>query len=217
MPRLTDAELLAEIEATSPASVAWHYTSGDRLQAILRSGVLRPTAAGSWGPAERPAVWFSRRRDWDPATNLGRTASAEEIDRVNAACRRGGVRAAVEASQEYARFSPVDVGGIARIGVAPETAPYTWQDFVRMSGVPASHAEAREDLDRRNGSDPADWRVSFAPVPSAEWLRVEWRSGVRPGERWEPVSGWPPDARARDRRLGLRAQVLRRLVGKRLL
>lgn len=173
--------------AAGPRDLAWHYTVGKHLPAILRSGVLLATALGSWGPQERPVVWFSRRRDWEPATCGGRRASQEEVDRFNAAWQRGGIRAAVEELRGASRIYLSDVGGIARIGVAPETAPHTWGDFARASGIPLQLATLRVEMDRAIGSDPADWRVSFAPVPSAKWLAVEWRPGTGEGERWERV------------------------------
>jgi hypothetical protein len=135
------------------------------LTAILRSGVLRVSRPKIVRGivVEHPAVWFSLRRDWDPAVGFGWT----------------GPDAFVLVS---------DVGGVARIGVAPETAPYTFDDYVRIGGLHPRAVSMRlaEDRDRL-GSNPDDWRVSLDPVPASKWLRVEWRSGVRPGERWEPV------------------------------
>lgn len=102
---------------------------------------------------------------------------------VEALMRRGpeGLR------EHQVRVSPADLGGLARIGVAPESVPLAWRDLLARGLLDPVYARAQEAVDRALGSNPADWRVSLQPVPSSKWLRVEWRSGVRPGERWEPV------------------------------
>lgn len=148
---------LPPISKAERRGLVWHYTVGVHLPAILRSGVLRPTR--SRFNDEWFAVWFSTLRDWDPAAGLaGLTAR-----------------------------TPEEAGGIARIGVDPETAPVTWDGFVRMGGISPLGASMRVSVDVARGSDPKNWRVSLLPVPAAKWRAVEWRSGMREGERWEPV------------------------------
>lgn len=138
--------------------LVWHYTVGRHLPAILRSGVLRPTRSKL--NDEWFAVWFSTLRDWDPAVGLAGLT----------------VR------------TPEEAGGLARIGVEPETAPVTWDGFVRMGGISRLGADLRVSVDVARGSDPRFWRLSLLPVPATKWRAVEWRSGVREGERWEPVA-----------------------------
>jgi hypothetical protein len=61
----------------------------------------------------------------------------------------------------------------ARIGVAPETAPYDWQAFQNLSGVGALTAEGLALAAEEMGGDPNHWFVSFEPVPRDKWLSVE--------------------------------------------
>lgn len=148
--------------------ICWHYTAGAYLPAILRSRVLRPSrpVIVNGEVMEHPAVWFSLRPDFDPAARLGVVTTRPRT---------------VSWGQH---------GGMVRIGVAPETAPLTLADFVALGGV---HPKAKylnprwlESLPAQ-GSDPDDWRVSLEPVPASKWLRIEWRSGIHSGERWEAV------------------------------
>jgi hypothetical protein len=174
--------------------IAWHYTSGVNLRAILRSGVLLPSAIGSERTGDLPAVWFSMRRDWDPAVGLAFEMPESLRAEAKAAVEEhlAGGRNVLE---WWAAVGPTltldEIGGMARVGVAPEAAPYSWQDFVRLGGIEPPRAAAREWADRSAGSNPDDWRVSLVPVPSARWIAVEWRSGMRPGERWETVARVP--------------------------
>jgi hypothetical protein len=178
------------MRAVSRRDLVWHYTAGNRLPTIVRSGVLRPgvTVRGEW-----PAVWFSRRRDWDPAVGL--TGLAPEIPREMALRAAAmwlshGPRAAIALlySLPGRALSPRDVGGLVRIGVAPQTAPFTWDAFVRLGGVAPLDAQVRTAYDGELGSNPEDWQISLVPVPAAAWLAVEWRSGTRAGERWGPIA-----------------------------
>jgi hypothetical protein len=168
--------------------VIWHYTSGEALRAILASGVLRPGPANMRVPGEVPAVWFTKRGDWDPAVGLGKSPSEDEVRETVAAVLQHGARAAVEHLRRTAGSSAAfwaENGGLARIGVDGSTAPFTWEDFVRAGFVPPRDAYMREMMDVAAGSDPGDWRASIVPVPAEKWLAIETRSGTRPGERWE--------------------------------
>lgn len=167
--------------------LVWHYCRGAALRRILRARVLRP---GTTVRGELPGCWFSARQDWDPAVGAGSEPSAQELAPVLDALHAGGVSAAVATLRKTVRRSPADFGGLARIGVAPEVARLTWADFVRMGAIPAEAAEAREAVDRELGSNPDDWRISLESVPAAKWIAVETRSGMTPGERWEPVPDW---------------------------
>lgn len=158
----------------------WHYTAGLTLPEILRSGVLLPSASCA---RERPAVWFTLRRDWDPATALGYRQPADVTARAICAWLERGAEAGI--AMIPAR-NAADLGGLARVGVAPGAAPYGWEEFVSASRLEPLETWARAEVDRALGSNPEDWRVSFDPVPASSWLAVEVRSGTRAGERWEP-------------------------------
>jgi hypothetical protein len=134
-------------------------------------------------------VWFTYRKDWDPAVGGGLTVTREWFEHAAAAVlRHGNVVEGLKAAQP--RFKPSDVGGLARIGVAPEDAPITWREWAARGYVDPRDAQRQEAFDRELGSNPDDWRVSLAPVPASKWIAVEVRSGMRHGERWEPIP-WP--------------------------
>lgn len=172
------------LRIAAPREVVWHYCPGDTLRAIVRSGAIMPTAGKDAGraPHDRPAVWFTLRRDWDPAVAMG--GFAPPSSDVERALRRGGV-------SEVMKLAPVvqpgEVGGLGRIGVSPSVAPMTWPEFIRSGHIDPAFAKITETLDREAGSNPDDWRVSLDPVPASKWIAVEVRSGERKGERWEPL------------------------------
>ena len=174
---------------TAPRKVLWHYTPGKRLDAILRSRVLRVSHLGSRETGEVPAVWFSLRQDWDPAVGGGTKPSGKERSAFKDKIHDGGVAHAIRwANRAGPEVAARDLGGLARIGVPLDVAPHTWDDFVRLGGISRMHAWARHVIDRELGSNPEDWRLSFVDVPATKWISVERRSGTRRGERWEPVA-----------------------------
>jgi hypothetical protein len=136
--------------------------------AIVDSGEIRPATA--LVPAgEKPCVWFSKRRDWEPTANKLWVS--------------GGVTRSLTMRETGERG-----GGLVRFGVAPETAPYDWAAYRRLSGVPKSEAGGLARHARDQGADPRHWYVSFAPVPRALWRSVdvyEWKN--TPSGVWSPV------------------------------
>lgn len=173
----------------APPAIVWHYTLGRNLAAILRARELRP------GPSRRgecPAVWFSARRDWEPAVGAVDVDpppfAPEDEPAALAAYLAGGVPGLL-AWELAARPRPTiaDLGGLARVGVAPDTAPLSWADYVAAGGIAPSEARACLEVDRGMGSNPEDWRLSLVPVPAARWVKVQVRSGMIAGERWEPL------------------------------
>lgn len=169
--------------------IVWHYTSGRNLEKILRAGELLPAGKHR---GEKPAVWFTARQDWDPATALAVDADPD-LQRISVEGAR--IRQQHGEAAQYAylysmaeRIAPEVVGYLARIGVAPETAPYTWDDIKRMRGVRPSVIRQVESDDRARGSNPADWRISFEPVPASKWIAVEVRSGRKGTDNeWRPL------------------------------
>lgn len=65
------------------------------------------------------------------------------------------------------------VYGIYRIGVAPETAPLTWDDIKALSGMPAVDAGPPSARSPKRGANLKEWRGSFDPVSRDHWLAVE--------------------------------------------
>ncbi|MCO6457455.1 MAG: hypothetical protein J5I93_19310 [Pirellulaceae bacterium] len=136
-------------------SLLWHYTTVQKLDSIVHSGAIQPSAP----PRERdekPVVWFSSRPDWDPTANPV-------------------VAAAGGRTRRYATLDETIVvgGGLARIGVAAEVAPHDWKAYKRLSGVSPRRAKAMYDRALALGSRPSSWFVSFAAVPRQQWQAVE--------------------------------------------
>src|SRR5262249_41549247 len=102
--------------------ILWHYTIRLRLDRILRDGMILP--AGGGVPVEgKSAVWFSSNQQWEEAANQ---------------MTNDGPGTSSRGTKESTHRSG---GGLARIGVRPETAPHDWNAFKELSGVPARLAK----------------------------------------------------------------------------
>ena len=117
----------------------FHYTVLKYLPQVLTDQELRPTTAGV-AATERPAVWFTTRPTWEPTANK--------------MWRTGDGRLVSLSTEETA----IRGGGLIRIEVNPEVAPFTWADHVRLSGITKTMARALERVGSRDGSDPGEWR-----------------------------------------------------------
>jgi hypothetical protein len=135
------------------AATLWHYTVYLRWVDIAASGTLRPATA-LLGARERPVVWFSMNPVWEE------TANKSWQNRI-------GWRRLTRAETEVKGL------GLVRIAVAPEVAPYTWEDFKRLSGIARSDSRRLEAVAREDGASLAEWRVSFEPVRREHWSSVE--------------------------------------------
>ncbi|MBE2254345.1 MAG: hypothetical protein IAE78_32760 [Myxococcus sp.] len=131
----------------------WHYTTGEKFEAISREGTIKP-AVENVPTGEKPAVWFSFNQVWERTASKGivvagvrRTATMEEMNTLG--------------------------GGLVRIAVALETAPHTWVRFRHLSGINPSHAKALALVAKSDGANPNDWRATFDAVPSALWTTIE--------------------------------------------
>lgn len=132
----------------------WHYTIGFHYERILAEGLIKPATAGI-DPGERLIVWFSKNQIWEPTAQKGDFTKEEMHERL---------------------------GGLIRIGVAPETAPYDWNAVKRLSGVSSRMANGMYWAGINHGSRPGDWRGTFDPCP---WRNGSlWSAGIeRPGFR----------------------------------
>jgi hypothetical protein len=142
------------------AQVLWHYTIVERLQHILNAGEIRPPV--NLPKTEKPVVWFSANQDWEPTANKRYQSPRGQISLL---------------SKDQTILLG---GGLARIGVAPATAPLDWKTFKRESGISAARAKALYEEAVASGSRPALWFATFDPVPRAEWLAVE----TWDGQQW---------------------------------
>ena len=139
----------------------WHYTIGRCLVQILRDGYIRPARAGV--PAgERPIVWFSQHRDWEPT-----------------ACK--DVRGPDGTRRTLTKEEMQEMDALIRIGVERETAPHDWRALKQLSGMSPKMAQGLQRSALQQGARPGDWRGTFENVPQAEWLAVE----VLLDERWQ--------------------------------
>lgn len=143
----------------------WHYTAVERLRRILQDGEIRPATQGI-PKKQKPAVWFSSNPVWEPSANR----LWQDLD--------GRV---VRLSKDQTH---VLGGGLARIGVAPDTAPHDWKAYKRLSGISTARAKAIYEEAIRAGARPGEWLASFDAVGRAKWLSVE----VWDGDRWVPYA-----------------------------
>lgn len=143
----------------------FHYTIGEYLPAIVESGAIR-VADANVASGERLCVWLSLHPEWEETANKAIVVGGE---------RRGLSR------DETLKLG----GGLARIEVQPEAAPHKWQSYLRLSGVKPKLAKAMADIGMRSGSGPAYWRVSFGPIPKAQWIAIEINHGTG-WVAWEP-------------------------------
>src|SRR5437867_4326059 len=101
---------MASKQSAGAQPMVWHYTVQRHLPGIIASEEIRPATAGV-PRGERPVVWFSANPEWEATANK---------DALNV--RTGMV-------ERLSRERTHDLFGLARIGVAPESAPHDWEAF----------------------------------------------------------------------------------------
>jgi hypothetical protein len=132
-----------------PPRVLWHYTTQHKLERILEHGAILPATAGV-GADEKPVVWFSSRASWEPsATKAPAPGSLGQI-----------LTAAAE-------------GGLVRIAVLPEVAPFGFAHLPLIAGTAPSTCVRLCVAGIEMGADPDDWRFTADPVPRSRWHAVE--------------------------------------------
>lgn len=131
----------------------WHYTIGQRLIPILESGVIKQATAFI-SEDEKPVVWFSTNPVWEKTCN--------KLKQTN----HGFISLSKEETMRLG-------GGLIRIEVRSEAAPYDWNDYVRLSGVDSEIANRLLVKARQSGARAHEWRVSFEPVKTDNWLDIE--------------------------------------------
>ena len=138
----------------SATPMLWHYTIGQHYQRILAEKTIRPSTAYI-EPASCPVVWFSRNQVFEPAATRGLITDDGSVEPLT--------------MDELA----VHAAGLYRIGVARETAPHNWDDYVRLSGLPRDVIIGLRKLAKNKGASLKDWFASFDPVDHTKWLVVE--------------------------------------------
>lgn len=154
--------------AGSDTLIRWHYTTGDKFAQIVESGEIRPAKRGV-PKGERPAVWFSINQEWEPTAN-------------KLSLKPDGTLVSLTKHQTFELAN-----GLARIGVASETAPHDWAEFKQLSRVRSDMARSLYQAALQQGSKPSWWFVSFDSVPRSKWIAVE----IWGGSRWERVTHEP--------------------------
>lgn len=173
----------------SMAEIVWHYTYGDRLNRIIKSGALLPPAMVSaiyltMGISEEAAtkefradmkmLLFSSNSTWEPASYRGvqDRATGEIID--------------VHRLEEYAQYGME----VFRIGVNSSIL-HPYLKFKRLARLPTRMARALEEIARGLGSNPYQWWGSLKPVNFSHWLAVEqWVGNQWVGVQWEGGKKW---------------------------
>lgn len=161
MRRLSKSEIRRRLK-TRPGdqSRLFHYTVVPYLPSIIRSGAIR-LATELVPPGERPAVWCSYNPEWEETANK---CTAYPGGRIVRETRRS----------THTRY------GLARIEVDPASCPFDWKVFVARSGVDLNVAESLYKTALKGGARPSEWRVSFKPITSDQWVAIE----VYDGEDW---------------------------------
>ena len=132
---------------------AYHYTTLDRAHLILMSGELLPATA-LVPDGERPVVWFSRQRTWEP------TASKALRD------PRTGL-------QRTLTFPEMVKFGIARFRVDTSIL-MPWPELRAASGMTEAVAVALARAGRKQGANPRDWYGHVGALPLSNVEAVEY-------------------------------------------
>jgi hypothetical protein len=132
----------------------WHYTFGHNYERIRADQAIKPMATYVAKEA-CPVVWFSRNQVWEATATKG--LSTEDGMVTNCSM------------EELAQHG----GGLYRIGVAQETAPHNWDDFVRIGKISREVALELRRFAKLRNSNRKDWFVSFEPVVQDKWVAVE--------------------------------------------
>ena len=146
----------------------WHYTDVRYLPLIFESKKIK-LAKAFFPEGVKAAVWFSTNPVWE--------------ETANKMYRGPEVTSYYKGTKETTYILGA---GLARIRISRKAAPYTWEDYKRMSGITRGLFEALEDAAREDGANPGEWRLNFEPVPIDKWLAVEVLNWDR--QTWEDAS-----------------------------
>ncbi len=135
-------------------AMLWYYTTVKKLNDLLQAATIEPSTTGG-SRKEKAAVWFSANQDWDPAANEPWQAPDGSWQRLSK-------------DQTF-----VLGGGLARIGIAPATAPNDWKAFKSLSGISPKTAKELYNGAIQTGSRPGQWFAAFEPISREKWLAVE--------------------------------------------
>jgi hypothetical protein len=141
-----------------PPENVFHYTTGLKLRSIINTGAIKPTTARI-EPHEKPVAWFSTQDQWEP------TATKVPIP---------GMAGQIATAQAQ--------GGLVRITVPGTCAPYIFPQLPLIAGTKPSVCIGLLLAGLELGSDPAAWRFTPTPVPTAMFREVEFYDFA--SDRW---------------------------------
>ena len=128
----------------------YHYTRATNLIGILNSGQINQTSAYVDTSREKPVVWLSAHPMWEPtATPMWSNYS----------------------SMTFEEFAEIETP--IRIEVYPAKYRLGWLAFTRLSGCKRIVAKGLKKAAKKSGADVSQWRISFDPIPSDDWIRIE--------------------------------------------
>ena len=129
--------------------VVYHFTTGQKLKQIINSGHIRPSTAHV-PPNEKPVAWFSTSPEWEPtATKVPVPGKAGQL-----------ITAKAQA-------------GLVRISVPARCAPYVFPQLPLIAGTSPTTCIGLLLAGLELSADPATWRFTPEPVPTALFREVE--------------------------------------------
>ena len=131
----------------------YHYTVGQHIIKIIEQGAILPATVGL-PKGERPIVWFSSSPTWDETCNKGAVQNGQPI-----------LLTREQTAAEY--------GGLFRVIVLPDVAPYSWQRLRFLSKMHPAIADKLEETARAVGSNSDEWFGTFKSVTRDKWTAIE--------------------------------------------
>lgn len=137
----------------------YHYTRASNLVGILNESVIKQATSYIDIRRQKPVVWLSFHPHWEPT--------------------------ATPMLSTFAKLTFEEFAGIEtpiRIKVDAEKYSLGWMAFTNLSGCKPRIAKGLRQTAKVSGADPSQWRISFDPIPSNDWLGIEallegqWRS-----------------------------------------
>jgi hypothetical protein len=132
----------------------YHYTTASRLEAILKTGMIKPATAGV-PKSETPAVWLSSTPGWERTANKGIVK--------NGISRTATVAEMIEAE-----------GYLARIQIDPSREiVIAKKDLKSNLNISTNMYNMLIKTGRKMGSKPEDWAAVAGKIPTTSFLRIE--------------------------------------------
>jgi len=121
----------------------------------LDSGEIKVSTAYVDTRKEKPAVFCSTDKVFEPTAYKAFRAS-DGIIMLNS----------IDMMLEFA-------GPLVRIEIKPDAALYTWEEYVKLSGITKKMAKALERSSIQQGSHVNDFYMSFNPITKDQWLSIQ--------------------------------------------